>query len=73
MTRTAMTKPQGADLGAGPEAARDSGVRRGPAQPYPGEKARQGRIVLKTPRQRTIFIAGLAGAAVLALLLALLA
>lgn len=33
------------------------------------EAARQGRIVLGTPWRKTIFIAGLVGAAVLALLL----
>jgi hypothetical protein len=44
----------------------------GPAQPapYPAQKARGGVIVLRTPRQRAIFIAGLAGAVVLAALLA---
>ena len=34
---------------------------------YPAEKARQGRIVLRTPAMRAIFIAGLVGAVVLAL------
>ena len=38
--------------------------------PYPAEKARGGEIILRTPLRRAIFIAGLAGAAVLALLLA---
>jgi hypothetical protein len=33
--------------------------------PYPGEKARQGRIVLDTPRRRAIFLSGLAGGALL--------
>jgi hypothetical protein len=37
--------------------------------PYPAEKARGGEIILRTPLRRAIFIAGLAGAAVLALLL----
>ena len=57
-------------------------VRAGPAQPpptapnepppYPAEKARGGEIILGTPLRRAIFIAGLAGAVVLALLLQLL-
>lgn len=43
----------------------------GPAEPppYPARKARGGEIILRTPRRRAIFVAGLAGAAVLALLL----
>ena len=42
----------------------------GPSQqPYPAEKARQGEIILKTPLQRGIFIAGLAGLVLLALVL----
>ncbi|WP_295810574.1 peptide ABC transporter permease [uncultured Nitratireductor sp.] len=36
-----------------------------------GEEARQGHIVLRTPLRRTIFIAGLAGIVVLALVWAL--
>ena len=50
-------------------------VREGPAQvsppkdPYPAEKARGGEIILRTPARRAIFIAGLAGAIVLALVL----
>jgi hypothetical protein len=32
---------------------------------YPAEKARQGEIILKRPWQRAVFIAGLAGAALL--------
>lgn len=39
--------------------------------PYPAEKARGGEIILRTSLRRAIFIAGLAGAVVLALLLAL--
>ena len=53
-------------------------VREGPAQPapphklpYPAEKARGGEIILDTPLKRGIFIAGLAGAVVLVLLLSL--
>lgn len=42
-------------------------------RPYPGEKARQGRIVLNTPGRRRIFIGGLIGIVLLALLAALLA
>jgi hypothetical protein len=41
--------------------------------PYPAEKARGGRIVLHTRARRVIFIAGLAGGIVLALLLGLFA
>ena len=37
---------------------------------YSGEKARGGKIILRTRRERAIFIAGLVGAAILALLLA---
>jgi len=35
---------------------------------YPAEKARQGEIILRTRMQRIIFIAGLVGLAVVALL-----
>ena len=42
-------------------------------QPYPAEKARGGEIILRTPRRRIIFIAGLAGAVLLAALLGLFA
>ena len=41
-----------------------------PPTPYPAEKARGGDIILRTPLRRAIFIAGQAGAVVLALLLA---
>ena len=37
------------------------------------ERARQGRIVLTTPLRRAVFIAGLAGMVVVALVLALAA
>ena len=56
-------------------------VRDGPAQeppppkeplPYPAEKARGGEIILNTPLRRWVFIVGLAGAVVLALLLSFL-
>jgi hypothetical protein len=54
-------------------------VREGPAEqppppkdePYPAEKARGGDIILNTPVKRGIFIAGLAGAVVLVLVLGL--
>jgi hypothetical protein len=41
-----------------------------PTAPDPAEKARGGEIILRTPLRRAIFIAGLAGAVVLALVLA---
>jgi hypothetical protein len=49
-------------------------VREGPPQPppprkYPAEKARGGKIILRRRWQRVVFIAGLAGAALLALIL----
>ena len=55
-------------------------VREGPAEPapppkqepYPAEKARGGEIILTTPARRWIFIAGLAGAVILVLLLGFL-
>jgi hypothetical protein len=40
---------------------------------YPAEKARQGEIVLRTPLQRIIFLAGLFGIVVVALLWAIFA
>jgi hypothetical protein len=43
-----------------------------PPKPYPAERARGGEIILKTPLQRWVFIAGLTGAVVLALLLVLM-
>jgi hypothetical protein len=51
-------------------------VREGPAEPppppkeYPAETARGGKIILKTKLQRAIFIAGLVGAVLLAVLFA---
>ncbi|MDE2377216.1 hypothetical protein [Bradyrhizobium sp.] len=55
-------------------------VREGPAQPapppkerpYPAEKARGGEIVLRTPARKIVFLAGLIGAVLLVLLLALM-
>jgi hypothetical protein len=38
-------------------------------KPYPAEKARGGEIILNTPARRAIFLAGLVGAVVLALVL----
>ena len=48
-------------------------MREGPPQPapHPAEKARGGEIILKTPARRAIFFAGLIGAVVLILVLAL--
>ena len=55
-------------------------LREGPAQrapppkaPYPAEKARGGEIILNTPVRRGIFIAGLVGAVLVALLFSFLA
>ena len=42
-----------------------------PQHPYPAEKARGGVIVLKTPLQRWVFVAGLVGAVLLVLILSL--
>jgi hypothetical protein len=42
-------------------------------QPYPAEKARGGEIILRTQRRRIIFITGLAGAVLLAVLLSVFA
>ena len=41
-------------------------------KPYPAEKARGGEIILNTPRRRAIFLAGLAGAFILVLVLTLI-
>ena len=41
-----------------------------PPKPYPAGKARGGDIVLRTPLQRWMFIAGMVGAVVLVLVLA---
>jgi hypothetical protein len=40
-----------------------------PRESYPAEKARQGEIILRPPALRLIFIAGLVGAVVLALVI----
>jgi hypothetical protein len=46
-------------------------VREGPAEPppYPAQKARGGEIILRSRLRRAIFIAGLAGVVVIAVLL----
>jgi hypothetical protein len=41
-----------------------------PGQGYPAEQARQGEIVLRKRWQRIVFIAGLTGAVLLGLILA---
>ena len=38
-------------------------------KPYPAEKARSGEIILNTPGRRVIFLTGLIGAVVLAVVL----
>jgi hypothetical protein len=38
-------------------------------KPYPAEKARGGEIILNTPPRRAIFLTGLIGAVVLAVVL----
>jgi hypothetical protein len=43
-----------------------------PKQPCPAEKARGGEVILNTPVRRGIYIAGLIGAVVVALILSLL-
>jgi hypothetical protein len=40
-------------------------------KPYPAEKARGGEIVLNTPLRRAVFLSGLIGAIVLAVILIL--
>jgi hypothetical protein len=40
-------------------------------KPYPAEKARGGEIILRTPPRRAIFLAGLIGAVVLAVILSI--
>lgn len=48
-------------------ASRDDDAREG----YPGERARQGEIILKTRWQRIVFFGGLVGFVVLVLVVAL--
>jgi hypothetical protein len=38
-------------------------------KPYPAEKARGGEIILNTPGRRAVFLTGLIGAVVLAVIL----
>ena len=54
--------------------AKESPTQRAPPEqePYPAEKARGGDVILDTPLKRWVFIAGLAGAVVLALVLGFL-
>jgi hypothetical protein len=40
-------------------------------KPYPAEKARGGEIILRTPARRAIFLAGLTGVVVLAVILSM--
>lgn len=42
-------------------------------EPIPAEKARAGEVVLRSPGRRIVFIAGLAGAVLLVLVLRMLA
>ena len=44
-----------------------------PSKPYPAEKARGGESILRTKARKAIFIAGLAGCVLLALLVSLFA
>jgi hypothetical protein len=41
-------------------------------KPYPAEKARGGEIILNTPFRRAVFLSGLIGAIVLAIVLMLI-
>ena len=41
-------------------------------KPYPAEKARGGEIILNTPLRRAVFLSGLIGAIVLAVILMLI-
>lgn len=50
--------------------AKNASTQAAPPRPYPAEKARGGEIILKTPLQRWVFMGGLAGAVLLALVLA---
>lgn len=52
---------------------KDASAQTTPSKPYPADKARGGEIILRTPLQRWVFIAGLAGAVLLVLALALFA
>jgi hypothetical protein len=52
---------------------KDASAQATPSRPYPADKARSGEIILRTPLQRWVFIAGLAGAVLLVLALGLFA
>jgi hypothetical protein len=45
--------------------------RTGPKEPYPAQKARQGEIILRTRTRQIIFISGLVGFVILAVILRL--
>ena len=49
--------------------ARETSPQATQSRPYPAQKARGGEIILRTPLQRWVFIAGLAGTVLLALAL----
>lgn len=53
------------------QSGKQAGIRQDRRSPYPGERARQGRIVLTTPLRRVIFLGGLALALAVAFVLAL--
>lgn len=53
-----------------PPPAKEDAPRR--MDPYPAERARGGKIILNTPTRRAIFLAGLAGAIIFALLVTLI-
>ncbi len=53
--------------------SKDASAEQTSPKPYPAEKARGGEIVLRTPLQRWVFIAGLAAAVLFVLALALFA
>jgi hypothetical protein len=50
-----------------PEKQNPTGLRSDGPRTYPGEKARQGEIILRKPWMRVVFIAGLVGCVLLAL------
>lgn len=53
--------------------SKDASAQETQSKAYPAEKARGGDVILKSPLQRWTFIAGLAGAVLLVLALALFA
>ena len=70
--RLRKTRCSQASIEGGNESSSRSLVRRRchmVQKPYPAEKARGGEIILNTPARRAIFVAGLIGAVVLALIL----